>query len=140
MYFPKYWLGKTWLDECLKLPNSEDLSTSSMLNGPIYMKAPFYIDKTYWEGNCVKKILLEICKVLALFINTLTVDDNYSFLNRDNLTQQIQILLCKKKTHFFVIILPCVISVDPIFKILKRKMALIAYVFSKFRTTKSVVR
>ena len=37
-----------------------------------------------------KKSLLVICKILGLFINTLTADDKYSLLNRDNLTQPIQ--------------------------------------------------
>ena len=37
-----------------------------------------------------KKSLLVICKILGLFINTLTADDKYSLLNRDNLMQPIQ--------------------------------------------------
>ena len=38
--------------------------------------------------------------MLRLFVNTLTADDKYSLLNRDNLTQPIQILLSQKqKTH-----------------------------------------
>ena len=39
--------------------------------------------------------MLVLCKILGLFVNTLTDDDKYSFLYRDNLTQQIQILLFK---------------------------------------------
>ena len=34
MYFWTYGVWKTWLDNCLKSPVSEDLSTSNMVNGP----------------------------------------------------------------------------------------------------------
>ena len=42
-------------------------------------------------------------KILRLFVNTLTADDKYSLVNRDNLTQPIQILLSQKQqtlSHF----------------------------------------
>ena len=32
--FPKLRTPKTWSDKCLKRPNSEDLSTSGMVNVP----------------------------------------------------------------------------------------------------------
>ena len=44
--------------------------------------------------------MLVPCKILGLFVNTLTDDDKYSLLYRDNLTQQIQILLCQKPKTF----------------------------------------
>ena len=44
--------------------------------------------------------MLELCKILGLFVNTLTDDDKYSLLYRDNLTQQIQILLSQKPKTF----------------------------------------
>ena len=44
--------------------------------------------------------MLVLCKILRLFVNTLTADDKYSVLNRDNLTQPIQILLCQKQKTF----------------------------------------
>ena len=44
--------------------------------------------------------LLVLCKILRLFVNTLTADDKYSLLNRDNLTQPIQILLSQKQQTF----------------------------------------
>ena len=47
-----------------------------------------------------KKSLLVICKVLGLFVNTLTADDKYSLLNRDNLTQPIRIQLSPKQKTF----------------------------------------
>ena len=41
-----------------------------------------------------------IFKILGLFVNTLTADDKYSLLNRDNLTQSIQTLLSQKQKTF----------------------------------------
>ena len=40
--------------------------------------------------------MLVLCKVLGVFVNTLTDDGKYSLLDRDNLTQPIQILLSRK--------------------------------------------
>ena len=45
--------------------------------------------------------MLELCKILRLFVNTLTDDDKCSLLYRDNLTQQIQILLSQKRKTFW---------------------------------------
>ena len=47
--------------------------------------------------------LLGICKILRLFVNTLAANDKYSLLNRENLTEPLQILLSEKK--FFAIFL-----------------------------------
>ena len=44
--------------------------------------------------------MLVFCKIVRLFVNTLTDDDKYSLLYRDNLTQQIQILLSQKPKTF----------------------------------------
>ena len=44
--------------------------------------------------------MLVLCKILGLFVNTLTDDGKYSVLYRDNLTQQIQILLSQKAKTF----------------------------------------
>ena len=44
--------------------------------------------------------MLVLCKILGLFVNTLTDDDKYSLLYRDNLTQPIQILLSQKRKTF----------------------------------------
>ena len=44
--------------------------------------------------------MLVLSKILGLFVNTLTDDDKYSLLYRDNLTQQIQILLSHKPKTF----------------------------------------
>ena len=47
-----------------------------------------------------KKSLLLICKILRLFVNTLSVADKYSLRNRDNLTQPIRILISEKEKTF----------------------------------------
>ena len=44
--------------------------------------------------------MLVLCKILGLFVNTLTDDRKYSLLYRDNLTQQIEILLSQKPKTF----------------------------------------
>ena len=47
-----------------------------------------------------EKSLLRIWKILRQFVKTLTADDKYSLLNRDNLTQSIQTLLSQKQKTF----------------------------------------
>ena len=44
--------------------------------------------------------MLVLCKFLRLLVQTLTDDEKYSLLYRDNLTQQIQILLFRKPKTF----------------------------------------
>ena len=41
--------------------------------------------------------MLVLCKILRLFVNTLTDNDKYSLLYRDNLMQPIQILLSQEQ-------------------------------------------
>ena len=44
--------------------------------------------------------MLVLCKILRMFVNTLTDDDKYSLADRDNLTQPIQMLLSRKQKNF----------------------------------------
>ena len=44
--------------------------------------------------------MLVLCKLLILFVRTLTDDKKYCLLYRENLTQPIQILLCQKQKTF----------------------------------------
>ena len=46
-----------------------------------------------------KKSLLVICQTLQLFVNTLTVDDNYSHLKGNKLMNSIQIQLSKEERY-----------------------------------------
>ena len=40
------------------------------------------------------------CKILGLFVNTLTANDKYSLLDKVNLTQPIQVQLANKQKTF----------------------------------------
>ena len=48
-----------------------------------------------------KKSVLVRRKALELFVNTLTADDKYSVLNRDNLAQPIRTELSQKQKPFY---------------------------------------
>ena len=78
-------------------------------------------------------------KSLRLFVNTLTDDDNYCLLYRDNLTQTIQILLSQKQqafSKFFSAFLKSTLN----FEHFQKKMTLIADVFPKLPAPKKVIR
>ena len=64
----------------------------------------------YWS-LCQKlsqeRLLLVICKILGLLVNTWTADDKYSLPNRGKLTQPIQTQLSKKQTTFPQFIAAC---------------------------------
>ena len=47
-----------------------------------------------------KKFFLVICKILGLFVNTLTADGKYSLLHRHNLLQHFQMILSQKQKTF----------------------------------------
>ena len=47
-----------------------------------------------------KKAILVLYKIIRFFVNTLTANEKYSLVNRDNLTQPIEILLSQKKKTF----------------------------------------
>ena len=62
-----------------------------------------HLDHTYWSSIrtlSLKKSLLVICKMLWLFVNRFTADDNYSLPNRGNFTQQIPIQWFPAKKNF----------------------------------------
>ena len=83
--------------------------------------------------------MLVLGKILRLFFNSLTDDDKYYRLSRDNLTQPIQILLSEKiKTfsEFFSAFLKSTLN----FEHFPKKMTLRADVFPKLPSPKKVVR
>ena len=83
--------------------------------------------------------MLVLFKILRLFVNTLTDDDKYCLLYRDNLTQTIQILLSEKKktfSQFFSAFLKSSLN----FEHFQKKMTLIADVFPKLPSPKKVIR
>ena len=64
----------------------------------------YQINWSLWTELSYKKSLLVICKISRLFPNTLSADGTYSLLDRDNLTQRIQMFLYvkqKKISEFF---------------------------------------
>ena len=83
--------------------------------------------------------MLVLGKIPSLFLNTLTDDDKYSLLYRDNLTQQIQIQLSQKQktfSEFFAEFLKSTLN----FEHFEKKMTLIADVFPKLPSPKNVIR
>ena len=83
--------------------------------------------------------MLVLCKILGLLVNTLSDDDKYYLLYRDNLTQPIQILLSQKQKtvfQFFSAFLKSTLN----FEHFQKKMTLIADVFPKLPSPKKVIR
>ena len=83
--------------------------------------------------------MLVLWKILRLFLNTLTDNDKYCLLHRNNLTQPIQILLSQKQkafSQFFSAVLKSTLN----FADFQKKMTLIADVFPKLPSTKKVIR
>ena len=79
------------------------------------------------------------CKVLKLFVNTLTADDKYSLVTRENSMQAIQMRLSEKQnsfSEFLCAFFESKTNVEPF----KKKVTLIAYEFWKLPTSKNVVR
>ena len=105
MYFQKYRLRKTWLDKCLKSRVSEDPELENMENWS--KECSNQNDSTFtkfinhsWRWFHWKKSLFVINKFLRVFLNRLTVYDKHYLVNRDNLTEPIQIQLSQKQKTF----------------------------------------
>ena len=92
-----------------------------------------------WIKLSWKKSFFVICKILGLFFNTLTADGKYSILNRDNLTQTIQMEFSQKRKTFFPLFFAFLKSRLNFEHILKR-MTLTSYLFQELQTAKDVVR
>ena len=60
----------------------------------------YHIHWSLWMQLTCKKSLLVTGKISRLFPNTLSADGKYSLLNRDNLTQTIQMQLYRKQKTF----------------------------------------
>ena len=60
MYFRNYGLPKTWLDQCLKSPISEDPTKSNMVNAPKHCSnlrdTSFTIFINHWEVTFLTKV------------------------------------------------------------------------------------
>ena len=83
--------------------------------------------------------MLVLCKILRTFVNTLSEDDKYCLLYKDNLLQPIQILLSQKQktfSQFCSAFLKSTLN----FEHFQKKMTLIADVFPKLLSPKKVIR
>ena len=83
--------------------------------------------------------MLVLWKILRPFVNTLSEDDKYCLLYKDNLLQTLQILLSQKQksfSEFFSGFLKCTLN----FEHFQKKMTLIADVFPKLPSPKKVIR
>ena len=78
-------------------------------------------------------------KILRLLVSTLTGDDKYSVPSRDNLTQAIQMQLPEKQKPFCQFLCAFFKSRSN-FEHFEKKKTLIAYVFSKLKTPKNLIR
>ena len=83
--------------------------------------------------------MLVLWKILRSFVNTLSEDDKYCLLYKDNLLQPLQILLSQKEktfSEFFFRFLKSTLN----FEHFQKKITLIADVFPKLPSPKLVVR
>ena len=79
--------------------------------------------------------MLVLCKILGLFVNTLSEDDKYCLLYNDNLLQPIQILISQKQktfSQFFSAFLKSTLN----FEHFQKKINLIADIFPKLPSAK----
>ena len=83
--------------------------------------------------------MLKLFKILRLFVNTLTDNDKYRLLYRDNSKQLIQILLSQKQKTFSEFFSPFFKSTLN-FQHFQKKETLIADVFLKFPSLKKEMR
>ena len=87
----------------------------------------------------LQKSLLEMWKFFSRFFNTLTADDKFSLIRRDNWMQTIKMHLPHKQkifSEFFSAFFKFALN----FEHFQKKMTLIAYVFPKLPTSKDVLR
>ena len=80
-----------------------------------------------------------IHKILRVFANTFTVNDKQYLLNKDNLTQQIQMQFSQKQKRFHKFFFACLKSILN-FKHLQKKMTLVADVVLEIPASKNMVR
>ena len=82
--------------------------------------------------------MLVLCKILGLFVNTLSENDKYCLLYNDNLLQPIQILLSQKQktfSEFFSGFLKSTLN----FEHFEKKINLIVDIFPKLPSTKIMI-
>ena len=98
--FPKLRLRNRKLDKCLRSPLSEDPSTGNIANWLESERQPLYHKGIFPRSFLWKNALLVICKIVRLFVNTLSATDKDYLPNKDNLTQPIQMQVYRKEKFF----------------------------------------
>ena len=103
--FPIIRTLKTWWDKYQKNLVLEDPLTSNILNVPKHCWnlhcSTFIIFNDHCPENWVgKKFLLLTYKILGFHVNTMSADEKYFVLNRDNLMIPIQMQLSQKQKTF----------------------------------------
>ena len=108
--FPKLPTTKDVLREMSKAPIWEDPSTGDMVNGwsidLIIMRAPLLSWVITVKAIELQKSFWETWKFFRSFLNTLTADDKYSLISRDNWLQNFQMHLSQKQNFFSNFFLP----------------------------------
>ena len=87
----------------------------------------------------LQKSLLDTWKFFTPFLKRWTANDKYSLISRDKWIETIQMHLSQKQNNisqFFFAFFESALN----FEHFKKKMTLIAYVFSNLPTTKDVLR
>ena len=138
MYFRKYRFPKTWLDKWLKSRVSEHPQTDNAANKSkhlsILISAP--LQSLLITGKVVasEKVSFSDTKNLRVFFNTLTVYDKHYLLNRDMLTEPIQVQLSEKQKKFSEFCFAFSKSILN-FKHLPKKMTLMYFPKNRFPKT-----
>ena len=81
-----------------------------------------------------------IRKIPRLFLNIFTIDDKHYVLNRDNLTERIEMQLSKKQQKFSAISFVFLNALLNFKHLPKKKMTLIVDVFLEISAKKDIVR
>ena len=99
----------------------------------------YHIHWSPWIQLSWKKSLIVICKILGLFLNTLTLRHKYFLLNRDKLKQSIQMQLSLTKKPFSNFFCVFEIKIKRLTLSKKRRFSSLIY-FPKLCTPKNVVK
>ena len=99
----------------------------------------YHIYWSLWRQLTWRKSQLVICKISILFPDTLSANSRYSFLNRDNLTQPIQMQLSQQQKLFSKFV-SAVLKSRLNFEQFQNKMTHLDGVVPDLRTQKNVVR
>ena len=86
-------------NSCLKGPFEEQHGKLAQTLLKSKRKHLYHIYWPLWRQLTYKTSLLVIFKIWGLFVNTLSADDNYSLLDRENLMQSTQMQLSQKQKN-----------------------------------------